>query len=83
MSKNIAKHSVGDCVEVSTWMHDGDDGFFVPGKAIGLVLERELVEMADEAEEYGETKEWMYRVSLPDGRVMEAWDYEVKNVNAA
>ena len=64
-------------------MHDGDDGFFVPGKAIGLVLERELVEMADEAEGYGETKEWMYRVSLPDGRVVEAWDYEVKNVNAA
>lgn len=87
MSKEIdcqgVPHSVGSCVEVSTWMHDGDDGFFVPGKAIGLVLERELVEMADEAEGYGETKEWMYRVSLPDGRVVEAWDYEVKNVNAA
>ena len=83
MSKKIAMHCIGDCVEVSTWMHDGDDGFFVPGKAIGLVLERELVEMADEADGYGETKEWMYRVSLPDGRVVEAWDYEVKNVNAA
>ena len=64
-------------------MHDDVDGFFVPGKSIGLVLERELVEMADEAEGYGETKEWMYRVSLPDGRVVEVWDYEVKNVNAA
>lgn len=87
MSKEIdcqgVPHSVGSCVEVSTWMHDDVDGFFVPGKSIGLVLERELVEMADEAEGYGETKEWMYRVSLPDGRVVEVWDYEVKNVNAA
>ena len=87
MSKEIdcqgVPHSIGSCVEVSTWMHDGDDGFFVPGKAIGLVLERELVEMADEEMGYGQTKEWMYRVSLPDGRVVEAWDYEVKNVNAA
>ena len=87
MSKEIDRqgvpHSIGSCVEVSTWMHDDADGFFIPGKAIGLVLERELVEMADETEGYGETKEWMYRVSLPDGRIVEAWDYEVKNVNAA
>jgi len=74
---------VGDCVEVSTWIHDDPAGFFVPGKAIGIVLEKELVQMADEAEGYGESKEWLYRVSLPDGRITEVWDYEVKNVNAA
>ena len=25
--------------------------------------------------------EWMYRVSLADGRVEEVWDYEIKPVN--
>ena len=87
MSKEIdcqgVPHSIGSCVEVSTWMHDGDDGFFVPGKAIGLVLERELVEMDGESGLFDPTKEWLYRVSLPDGQIVEAWDYEVKNVNAA
>ena len=72
---------IGDCVEVSTWMHDAAEGFFIPGKSIGLVLEKEIVEMGDAAAGYGETKEWLYRVTLPDGRVVEAWDYEVKNVN--
>ena len=75
-------HNIGDCVEVSTWMHDDADGFFIPGKAIGLVLDKELVDM-DDPDGKGDGKEWLYRVSLPDGRIMEAWDYEVKNVNAA
>jgi len=82
MSKKIAQHSIGDCVEVSTWEHE-TDGFFHPGRAIGLVIERELVEMDGESGLFDSTKEWLYRVSLPDGRVVEAWDYEVKNVNAA
>ena len=82
MSKEIAQHSIGDCVEVSTWEHE-TDGFFHPGRAIGLVIERELVEMDGESGLFDSTKEWLYRISLPDGRIVEAWDYEVKNVNAA
>ena len=90
MSKKIREHNIGDCVEVSTWMHDDSDGFFVPAKQIGLVLEAELVEMdaeiVDNQRTYlsidEETKEWLYRVSLPDGRVCEVWDYEVKHVNS-
>ena len=74
---------IGDCVEVSTWMHDDADGFFIPGKSIGLVLEKEIVEMADESAGYGEAKEWLYRVSLPDGQITEVWDYEVKHVNSS
>ena len=86
MSKEIdcqgIPHSVGDCVEVSTWIHETPEGFFIPGRVIGLVLEKELVEMGvDEA--FGETKEWMYRVSLPDGKIVEVWDYEIRHVNAA
>ena len=45
MPKKIREHNIGDCVEVSTWIHDDSDGFFVPGKQIGLVIEAELVEM--------------------------------------
>ena len=86
MSKEIdcqgVPHTIGSCVEVSTWEHE-TDGFFHPGRAIGLVIERELVEMDGESGLFDSTKEWLYRVSLPDGRIVEAWDYEVKNVNAA
>ena len=86
MSKEIdcqgVPHNIGDCVEVSTWHHLPKDGFFHPVQMIGLVLERELVEMAEEGEGYGETKEWLYRISLSDGKVTEAWDYEVKHVNS-
>jgi len=81
MSEKIRLYGKGDCVEISTWDCCDEDGFFRPGKAIGLVLEAELVEMADEAEGYGETTEWMYRVILPNGRVTECWDYEVRPVN--
>ena len=84
MSTKIAVHCVGDCVEVSTWMHDDSDGFFIPGKAIGLVIEKELVEMdINEGDGVEDKAEWLYRISLSDGQVVEAWDYEVKNVNAA
>ena len=88
MSKKIKTHNIGDCVEVSTWIHDGSDGFFVPAKEIGLVIEAELVEMDAEVTDRHylsvdqQTKEWLYRVSLPDGRVCEVWDYEVKHVNS-
>lgn len=81
MSKKIRLYDVGDCVEISTWDCCDEDGFFKPGKAIGLVLEAELVDMADEADGIGKTKEWMYRVILPTGRVSEVWDYEVRPVN--
>ena len=65
-------------------MHDDSDGFFVPGKAIGLVIEKELVEMdINEGDGVEDKAEWLYRVSLSDGQIVEAWDYEVKNVNAA
>jgi len=85
MSKKIREHNIGDCVEVSTWMNDDSDGFFVPAKQIGLVLEAIYVEMDDANPTYeGEDgHEWLYRVSLPDGRVCEVWDYEIKHVNAA
>ena len=82
MPEKIREHAVGDCVEVSTWFQDTEDGFFVPGRAIGLVLEFELIDMADEAEGYGKTAEWLYRITLPDGKITEAWDYEVKHVNS-
>ena len=82
MSKKIREHNIGDCVEVSTWMHDDSDGFFVPAKQIGLVIEAELVEMADSEAGYGDTMEWLYRVTLPNGRITEVWDYEVKHVNS-
>ena len=72
---------IGDCVEVSTWEHE-TDGFFHPGHAIGLVIEKELVEMDGESGLFDPTKEWLYRVSLPDGRISEVWDYEVKHVNS-
>mgnify|MGYP001260122263 CR=1 FL=1 len=81
MSKKIAKHNIGDCVEISTWEHE-TDGFFHPGKQIGLVLEKELVDMADPDAGYGETMEWLYRVTLPNGRITEVWEYEVKHVNS-
>ena len=82
MPKTIKTHNIGDCVEVSTWVHDCSDGFFVPAKEIGLVIEAELVEMDAEVCDAQQTKEWLYRVCLPDGRVCEVWDYEVKHVNS-
>ena len=81
MSEKIAMHNIGDCVEVSTWINDDTDGFFVPRRLIGLILERELVDMDDNNGKQ-DGKEWLYRVSLPDGQITEVWDYEVKHVNA-
>ena len=86
MSKEIdcqgMPHSVGDCVEVTAWDEDGY-GFLETCQYVGLILESERVEMEDPNADIASTAEWLYRVSLPDGRVIEAWDYEVKNVNAA
>ena len=80
MPKKIRLYDKGDCVEVNTWEVTCNDGFFKPGRAIGLVLEAEYVEM--DTDEHGEDRhEWMYRVILPDGRVTECWDYEVRPVN--
>ena len=81
MPEKIAMYDIGDCVEVSTWINDDTDGFFVPSRQIGLVLESMLVDM-DDPDGKHDGKEWLYRVSLPDGRVTEVWDYEVKPVNS-
>ena len=82
MSKKIKQFKQGDCVEVSTWDCCDQDGFFHPGLAIGIVIESEKVEMGDvDRHELG--YEWMYRVSLTDGRIVEAWEYEIKLVNSA
>ena len=83
MSKKIKLYDTGDCVEVSTWDSCCEDGFFKPGRAIGLVLEAVYVEMddANPAFEGEDGHEWMYRVILPDGRVTEVWDYEIRPVN--
>mgnify|MGYP005727324655 FL=1 len=80
MPKKIKLYDKGDCVEVSTWDSCCEDGFFKPGRAIGLVLEAEYVEM-DDPDGFKDGHEWMYRVVLPDGRVTEVWDYEVRPVN--
>ena len=80
MSEKIKLYDEGDCVEVSTWDCCDEDGFFKPGKAIGLVLEAQLVEM-DSEDAFHDSREWMYRVILPNGRVTEVWDYEVRPVN--
>ena len=84
MSTKIKLYEKGDCVEVSTWDSCCEEGYFKPGRAIGLVLEAQLVEMddANPAFEGDDGHEWMYRVVLPDGRVTEVWDYEVRPVNS-
>ena len=45
MSTKIKLYDEGDCVEVSTWTNDETDGFFVPARMIGLVLESHLMDM--------------------------------------
>ena len=83
MSTKIKLYDEGDCVEVATWINDETDGFFVPTRQIGLVLEAELVEMdVDEGSGVHDKEEWLYRVVLPCGRITEVWDYEVRPVNA-
>ena len=82
MPKKIRMYQKGDCVEVSTWDCCDEDGFFRPGRSIGLILEYELVEMdVNEGDGIHDKHEWMYRVVLPDGRICEVWDYEVQHVN--
>ena len=81
MSTEIKLYDTGDCVEVSTWDCADLDGYFKPGRAFGLVLEAELVEMDGASGLHDPHREWMYRVALPDGRIVEAWDYEIKPVN--
>ncbi len=81
MSEKIKLYEKGDCVEISTWDCCGEDGLFTPGRSIGLVLESQLVEM-DSEDAFHDCREWMYRVILPDGRVAEVWDYEIRHVNS-
>ena len=81
MSEKIKLYDIGDCVEVSTWGGCDKEGFFHNAQIVGLVLEAELVEMDGRTDYFDATKEWMYRVSLPDGTIAEAWDYEIRPVN--
>lgn len=81
MPEKIKLYDTGDCVEVSTWGGCDKGGFFHNVQIVGLVLEAELVEMDGHTDYFDATKEWMYRVALPDGTVTEAWDYEIRPVN--
>lgn len=80
MSKKIKLYGEGDCVQVTVWAHERSD-FFAPELHIGLVLEAELVEMDGASGLHDSTCEWMYRVSISSGEIVEAWDYEIKPVN--
>ena len=83
MSKKIKLYDTGDCVEVTVWEGYDKNGFLENVQRIALVLEAVYVEMddANPAHEGEDGHEWMYRVSLADGRVEEVWDYEIKPVN--
>ena len=82
MSKKIKLYDNGDCVLVTHWGNYDKDGFLHNVESIGLVLEAELVEMGDNEDmNIHDAKEWMYRVVLPNGRITEVWDYEIKPVN--
>ena len=81
MPKKIKLYDKGDCVEVSHWGACDEDGFLQNMQTIGLVLEAELVEMDGESGIFESAEEWMYRVSLPDGTIAEAWDYEIRPEN--
>lgn len=82
MSEKIKLYDTGDCVQVHCWGGTDSAGFFESVNRIGLVLEAELVDMdVNEGDGVHDKQEWMYRVSLPDGRIVEAWDYEIRPVN--
>ena len=81
MSKKIKLYDTGDCVQVTVWQGYDKNGFLENVQRIALVLEAELVEMDGESGLHDASEEWLYRVSLPDGRVEEVWDYEIKPVN--
>ena len=81
VSTKIKLYDEGDCVEVIVWNHNRDD-FFTPSTVIGLILEAELITMdVNEGDGLNEKEEWMYRVSTSNGKIVEAWDYEIKPVN--
>lgn len=83
MSKKIKLYDTGDCVEVTVWEGCSKEGFFHNTQIVGLVLESVYVEMDNGNPQFSgdDGYEWMYRVSLPDGRIAEVWDYEIKPVN--
>ena len=83
MSTKIKLYDTGDCVEVTIWQGCDKEGFFNNAQVVGLVLEAELVEMDDgnSAFEGDDGHEWMYRVAIPDGKIVEVWDYEIRPVN--
>ena len=86
VSKKIKLYDAGDCVEVTAWEHFGMPptirGLLQNKTQIGLVLEAELVIM-DVKNGSGllDVEEWMYRVSLSNGSIVEAWNYEIRPVN--
>ena len=82
MSEKIKLYDTGDCVNVTHWSGWTGDGLLHSHESIGLVLEAELVAMdLNRDGEFVTTHEWMYRVSISDGQVVEAWDYEIRPVN--
>ena len=83
VSKKVKLYDTGDCVEVTTWDGCDAEGFFCPAKHVGLVLEAVYIEMDDAARAFvnDDGCEWMYRVSISDGQIVEAWDYEIRPVN--
>ena len=82
MSKKIKLYDTGDCVNVIHWSGWTGDGLLQSQESIGLVLEAQLVDMdLNRDGQFRTTQEWMYRITLSDGTIVEAWDYEIKPVN--
>ena len=82
MPEKIKLYDTGDCVNVTHWNGCTGDGLLHSQESIGLVLEAELVEMdLNRGGKFIPTQEWMYRVTLSDGVIVEAWDYEIRPVN--
>lgn len=82
MSTKIKLYDTGDLVEVTVWQDLLYQKVFKENTSkIGLVLEAELISMDGESGLHDPTYEWMYRILLPDGEIIETWDYEIKPVN--
>ena len=81
MPKKIKLYDTGDCVKVTHWAGWTGDGLLHSQESVGLVLEAELVAMdLNRDGQFHTSEEWKYRVTLPDGAIIEAWDYEIKPV---
>jgi len=72
MRKEINEYQIGECVAIN----DAVRGIraTVIKDVVGIVLNKELVEMDENM------SEWLYTVSIPSG-VDDFWPYEIKPVN--